>query len=748
MLASHDVKDTVFSPPRSGPAHSSAGQESSRYILTQQVRLLYTHAATGLVATILNVGIMVVVLWRTVAPLSLFSWAALLATITLARLGLMQAYRRTLPAANQMHHWRLWFIIGAGCAGMTWGAAGIFLFPDHSLAHQLFLIFILGGMAAGAIATLSADKFAFLAFFLPTLLPVTVRLLLYPTHQTSVAMGLLLVAFAAVLVVTALQFHASIVESLQLRLANLDLVQNLSVAKDQADSSNLRLAESNRALSAAIQETEASEERFRSLSAASPIGIFQTDARGLCIYVNERWQQITELTFAEAEGEGWSRAIHPEDRAAVAAEWTRTAGAESEFSREFRVLRPSRETRWVHARAQAVLSDRGRVLGYVGTVEDITERKRAEEVLRESQERYRSIIETAQDAFISIDTNGVISDWNSQAELTFGWPRADIIGQSLTETLIAPRYREAYRQEFRPFLSTEEGPLLNKRLELVALHHTGHEFPVELTIWPGQRGPTHSFNAFVRDISERRAVERMKEEFVAVVSHELRTPLTSMRGALGLLSSGLVGALPEKGQRMLEIAVNNTDRLVRLINDILDIERMQSGKVLLQYRRCEAATLLSQASDEMRALAEKADITIAVSPQPLQLWVDPDRLVQTLTNLLSNAIKFSPPQTTVRLSVQRQGENALFTVQDQGRGIPSDKLESVFERFQQVDASDSRQKGGTGLGLAICRSIVQQHGGRIWVESAVGTGSTFSFSLPLGDVSAKPASRPESANTM
>jgi PAS domain S-box-containing protein len=746
MPSSDNVTTPFFSPPRSQPARPSGAPESGQYVVTQQVRLLYTHAATGLVATMLNAGITVAVLWRTVAPLPLLSWAALLVTITLGRLGLMQAYRRTTLAAGQIRYWRVLFILGAGCAGTTWGAAGIFLFPDHFLAHQLFLVFILGGMAAGAIATLSADKFAFLAFFLPTLLPITVRLLLYPTHETSVAMGLLLVAFAAVLSVTALQFHASIVESLQLRLANLDLVQNLSVAKDQAESSNLRLAESNRALSAAIQETEASEERFRSLSAASPIGIFQMDAQGQCIYVNERWQQITELTFAEAEGEGWSRAIHPEDRAAVAAEWTRAAGEGDELSREFRVLRPSGDTRWVHARAQAVLSDRGRVLGHVGTVEDITERKRAEEVLRESQERYRSIVETAQDAFIAIDTNGIISDWNSQAELTFGWSRAEILGRSFAETLIPPRYREAYRQEFQPFLTTGDGPVLNKRLELLALHRTGRELPVELTIWPARRGPTHTFNAFVRDISERRAVERMKEEFVSVVSHELRTPLTSMRGALGLLSGGLVGTLPEKGQRMLEIAVNNTDRLVRLINDILDIERMQSGKVMLQYRWCEAAAVLNQASDEMRALAEKAGITLALSAQPLRLRADPDRLVQTLTNLLSNAIKFSPPQTTVHLSVQRQGEDAVFRVQDQGRGIPADKLESIFERFQQVDASDSRQKGGTGLGLAICRSIVQQHGGRIWVESALGAGSTFAFSLPLGDFSPNNALLQESAN--
>jgi signal transduction histidine kinase len=193
----------------------------------------------------------------------------------------------------------------------------------------------------------------------------------------------------------------------------------------------------------------------------------------------------------------------------------------------------------------------------------------------------------------------------------------------------------------------------------------------------------------------------------------------------------MIGSLSEKGRRMLEIAVNNTDRLVRLINDILDIERMQSGKVIMRRQLCNAAGLLTQAVEEMQSMADKAGITLTVAPQPLPLWADPDRIMQTLTNLLSNAIKFSTTGSTVWVSMAQQGEEAVFTVRDQGRGIPANKLETVFERFQQVDSSDSRRKGGTGLGLAICRNIVRQHGGQIWAESRLGEGSTFSFTLPL-----------------
>jgi CheY-like chemotaxis protein len=235
---------------------------------------------------------------------------------------------------------------------------------------------------------------------------------------------------------------------------------------------------------------------------------------------------------------------------------------------------------------------------------------------------------------------------------------------------------------------------------------------------------------YFRDITERRELERMKSELVSVVSHELRTPLTSIRGALGLLAGGLLRSQPEKGERMLEIAVSNTDRLVRLINDILDLERMESGKMNMEKQTCNAADLMTQAVDSVRDLAEKAGVTLSSSPHSARLWVDPDRIIQTFINLLSNAIKFSSRGGTIWLSAKPHAGQILFQVKDQGRGIPQGKRESIFERFQQVDASDRREKGGTGLGLPITRSIVQQHGGRIWVESTLGQGSTFSFTLP------------------
>jgi PAS domain S-box-containing protein len=235
----------------------------------------------------------------------------------------------------------------------------------------------------------------------------------------------------------------------------------------------------------------------------------------------------------------------------------------------------------------------------------------------------------------------------------------------------------------------------------------------------------------IQDITERRRIEQIKKEFISVVSHELRTPLASIRGALGLLAAGVLAQDPDIFQQMLDIAHTETDRLSRLVNDILDLERLETQQITLVRQWCDAVSLMQQAGDSVYPLAEASQIFLQLVPDQVQVWADPDRIVQVLINLLSNAIKFSPPDSRVTLRCCRQTDHVLFQVQDQGRGIPADQLEKIFGKFQQVDTSDARDKGGTGLGLAICRTIVQQHEGEIWAESVLGQGSSFSFTLPL-----------------
>ncbi len=235
----------------------------------------------------------------------------------------------------------------------------------------------------------------------------------------------------------------------------------------------------------------------------------------------------------------------------------------------------------------------------------------------------------------------------------------------------------------------------------------------------------------VRTEAALRESERLKDELLSVVGHELRTPLASIRGSLGLLDGGVLGELPAEAANMVAMAILNTDRLVRLINDILDVERMNAGILQLEPTAVDARWLVSEALQAVQATADAAGVTLRCDVAPLTVLADGDRVVQALVNLLGNAVKFSVRGGVVSVSGRRREHCALFSVRDGGRGIPPDRLESIFERFRQVDASDAREKGGTGLGLPIARGIVERHGGRMWAESGEGQGSTFRFTLAL-----------------
>ncbi|MEH2205619.1 MAG: response regulator [Nostoc sp.] len=361
----------------------------------------------------------------------------------------------------------------------------------------------------------------------------------------------------------------------------------------------------------------------------------------------------------------------------------------------------------------------------------LDERQRTQGELRFSQARFARILDIADDAIISINGFQSITLFNQGAEKIFGYSAQEVIGQGL-DLLLPQRFFQAHRQHVVDFgQSPNVARRMGERREIYGRRKDGTEFPAEASISKIEMSEEIFYTVILRDITERKQIERMKDEFVSVVSHELRTPLTSIHGSLGMLASGLLPTDSEQGKRLLQIATDSSERLVRLINDILDIERIESGKAKMEPEICNIVDLIVQAVNVMQPLADKAGVKVSVSALSGQVLADCDRIVQTLTNLLSNAIKFSSAGSTVWLGAQHQGNEVLLTVKDTGRGIPTDKLESIFERFQQVDSSDSRNHDGTGLGLAICKSIMQQHGGRIWAESVLGEGSTFYITLPL-----------------
>jgi PAS domain S-box-containing protein len=363
--------------------------------------------------------------------------------------------------------------------------------------------------------------------------------------------------------------------------------------------------------------------------------------------------------------------------------------------------------------------------------ERTAEVREAFERVQANEQRIQTILEAAQDPFIGMDLQGRITDWNTQAEAVFGWKREEILGQSAAQTLLPPRYAVALEAALAEYLATGRSEMLDRPVERVMIDRHGREIPVEIKVGLVSTGSQRFFAAFVHDISRRRQVERLKDEFISTVSHELRTPLTAIYGSLNLVNTGMAGELPPDAKELIGISHDSTERLIRLVNDILDVEKIASGKVEYRRVRQPLRPLVEQAMRDTRAYADGLGIAMQLADGPdTEAEVDGDRIVQVCVNLLSNAIKFSPPAGTVEVALARVGDAVRVSVVDHGEGIAPEFGARLFERFAQADATDRRTRGGTGLGLNICRSIVQAHGGTIAFQSEPGVRTEFYFDLP------------------
>jgi two-component system, OmpR family, sensor histidine kinase VicK len=490
-----------------------------------------------------------------------------------------------------------------------------------------------------------------------------------------------------------------------------------------------------RAAEATLRESEA---RYRQLVEGSLGMVCTHDLRGTLLTINTHGAETLGNKVEDMAGHNLAEFIVPEKQSALPA-YLKKIGETGEAQGLLHLSHADGEIRVVAYRNKLIVVP-GRAPYVLGFGVDISEQVRAEGRLRTLTRQSDSILASVGDGIYGIDLEGKVTFVNAAAMQMLGYKQDEMLGCVMHELI------HHTRADGTPYDSIDS-PIRKSLANLATVRVSneifwrkdGTSFPVEYVARPqidsqstdsdGLK-PLGVVVAFT-DTTERRALDRMKDEFISTVSHELRTPLTSLRGALGLLAGGALANRPEKTQQMLEIAISNSDRLVRLVNDILDLERISSGKTELHSTMCSAEDLLRQAAGVQQARAPRPNIRIFFAANGVNVWADPDRILQTLSNLLSNAIKFSPAGSEIHLTARYLDDGeALIEVQDQGSGIPADKLEHIFDRFRQGDASDSRAMGGTGLGLAICRSIVSQHGGRIWATSVEGQGTTFHFTLP------------------
>lgn len=384
-------------------------------------------------------------------------------------------------------------------------------------------------------------------------------------------------------------------------------------------------------------------------------------------------------------------------------------------------------------------------------VQEIQQREATQHALRESENRAQAIFQSAVDGMITFDEDNLIESVNPAAEEIFGYSAEELTQLHVHHLMFLgePSAPAATDNAVAPPPRPERADFSDRGVRLVTgWRKNGEAFPIELTVSPVELRNRRIYTGVIRDVTERTKLDRMKSEFVSVVSHELRTPLTSIRGSLALLNTGAVGELPPRAKSMIAIGLQNSERLLRLIDDILDVEKIESGKMAFTFEPTNIRTLLDNALKANQALLDEHDLhgeIVFRGAEDAVVEGDHDRLMQVLSNLISNAAKYSPEKGTVTIGADVGAQEARIWVRDDGAGIPEAFQERIFQKFSQADASDTRQKNGTGLGLSIAKAIIDQHGGTIDYNTEKNAGTTFYFDIPLTSAEASPVATSQTA---
>lgn len=471
--------------------------------------------------------------------------------------------------------------------------------------------------------------------------------------------------------------------------------------------------------------------------------------RSLTQYIGPGAEELTGVPIEQmiAHPDLWRSMIHPDDRQMVFdADASSNTNGSDRFALEYRMIRKDGTTVWILDEATLIRPE-GRPPYWQGFQLDITARKEAEQRLHDAHEHLRVMVDSALDAVVSMDVDGLITGWNPQAEATFGWTAEEAIGRPLVDTIVPHAHRGAHMDGLRRWRETGEGAVLNARIEIQGLHRDGRTIPVELAIVPVVVGGETTFSGFIRDISDRkraqedleralevereaaarlRALDEMKDTFLQAVSHDLRTPLAAILGLAITLERGDVGLEAEETRELAGRIEHNARRLERLVTNLLDLDRLARGVLTPAFEPTDVGDLVNRMVMESDPSLREH---VAVTTESVVVPVDPPKVERIVENLLVNAVRHTPDGTSVHVTVTGTPHGALILVEDEGDGVPHDLRERIFEEFSQ--GTDVPQPSpGVGVGLSLVRRFAEMHHGRAWVEEREGGGASFRVFLP------------------
>jgi two-component system, LuxR family, sensor kinase FixL len=740
----------------------------------EQTRALFGSIPVSLATTTLLSLILSAAQWNVIGRGDLVFWNILMFCAIFLRSVTWFFWRNNAHSINTAY-WLMAFRGGVWLAGATWGCSAFFMFANYNPTYQALLAFTLAGVASGSLTTLAIDKQSAMGFVALAIFPLTFRLFMEhgPIAVPMGIMSLLYIVFVLSASTRARHTmedqhnkntrliawgkerskHQKMSKAISQAQAQFIKDANNNVIFEQLLTSLLLLTDSDFGFIGKVSYSYANKPEFRlhtvrSLTQDKPFNYFyqkHLQAKTLFTQTDNLFGasiQKGKFLISNKPSTDLRLSNMPDGHPPLSA----FLGI-SIFNGNTQVAllgMANKENGYDENLVDFLKPATSIIAQFMEALRHNQQQKLYEEKLHDNAQHTQAILDEVFDAIITVDKSGNIQSFNHAAETIFGYRADDILHKPIQQIIPAPRaapLASIHAQNHTPNHSSNHtvnyvsmgAYNMGTSQELVGLRRNGKAFPIEFAISELLMNNDYIYIGVVRDISERKRNDELKNQFISTVSHELRTPLTSISGALSILNSGSLGKHSEQQQKLIAIALNNSMRLQYLINDLLDMDKLLANKMELDITPLYVVELVRKAIENNQMYADKYHVSLQLiaNPPTAMIYGDAHRIQQVLANLISNAAKFSPENVAVDIGIEIMSRFAKITVTDYGEGISEEFKPKIFQRFSQADSSDTRQKGGSGLGLAISKELIQRMGGSIGFTSTEGQGSCFYFELPL-----------------